>query len=67
MNAQIDLFPHDAAAELAYAKTCVEGMELSPEAQALYEREGADRFRKFHGKLFAASPALPQQAEGEKP
>jgi hypothetical protein len=34
--------------ELAFAKTIPGGMELSPEAQALYEAEGAARFAQFH-------------------
>lgn len=34
--------------ELAIAKASPDGCELSPAAQALYEREGAARFRKHH-------------------
>jgi len=47
---QADLFQFDPEAELAFAKTLPNGMELSPAAQALYEKEGAERFRKFHSR-----------------
>ena len=40
--------------ELAIAKASPDGCELSPAAQALYEREGAARFRKHHPTLWAS-------------
>ncbi len=40
----------DPGEELAFAKTCVEGMELSAAAQALYDKEGAARFKAAHGR-----------------
>lgn len=50
VSKQLSLPFSTAAEELAYAKTCEGGMELSPAAQALYEREGAERFRSLHGR-----------------
>jgi len=45
---QLSLFAVDASVELADAKRCVDGAELSPEAQLLYEQEGAARFSDHH-------------------
>jgi hypothetical protein len=49
-DGQMSLLFATPAEELAYAKTCEGGMELSPAAQALYEKEGAARFREVHGR-----------------
>lgn len=38
----------DAAEELAAAQASPDGTWLSPEAQSLYEKEGAARFAKYH-------------------
>lgn len=43
------------AEELAIAKASVEGMYLSPAAQALYEQEGAERFAKHHPRIGRAA------------
>ncbi|MBR8362136.1 hypothetical protein KDW55_02235 [Burkholderia sp. AU19243] len=62
-STNLELFPADAAAELAYAKTLTDGMELSPEAQALYEKEGAERFRQFHGRRVLRLEVTKEQKE----
>lgn len=52
---QADMFRLSPAEELALAKTLPDGIELSPEAQRLYEAEGAARFAKYHRFRAAAS------------
>lgn len=47
----------DPAEELAAAKANPDGAWLSPEAQALYEKEGAARFAVHHSATRLARPA----------
>jgi hypothetical protein len=53
VDARVELadFAVDARVELADAKRCVNGAELSPEAQLLYEQEGAARFGDHHSPV----------------
>lgn len=51
------------AEELALAKPSAEGMYLSPAAQALYEKEGAERFAICHPRLVHAAPSIQDTEE----
>lgn len=48
MSAVLQLPLLDPAEELAAAKANPDGAWLSPDAQALYEQEGAARFAEHH-------------------
>lgn len=47
--------------ELEAAKSNPGGQQLSPAAQALYEREGAERFARHHPRLASFSVAPEQK------
>jgi hypothetical protein len=65
MSATAQLALLDPAEELAAAKANPDGAWLSPEAQALYEREGALRFAAHHPTARLPRPIRGKQRSGD--
>jgi hypothetical protein len=66
---QTELFKRteaDIRAEIAHVMSLPDGDYLSPEAQEIYEADGAERFRSAHGKSMRALLEVAQAKGADK-